>query len=149
MKDDLDYMEWVAGVTPGERAEEPKYGLRFNTAKIDLTQLSPVAQYLESCVFMMGQHKYGKSNYKKGKPTFDDVLTEMLGSAKRHLYYLDRGEWLDKESGMPHLAHAVWNLNRIMDFYYLGLTHMKDGKDLFHQPLQHELPEVPQKKESV
>ena len=130
------------------KKEEPKFGLRFNTGKVDLTMLSPIAQYLESLVFMKGAMKYSRGNYKKGKENFDKVLEEMLGSAKRHLWYLERGEWLDSESGNPHLAHAVWNLNRIMDFYYLGLTHMKDGKDLFQQPLARELPPVPQKEEA-
>ncbi len=131
------------------KEKEAKYGLRFNQGKVDLTQLSPLSAYLESLVFMMGENKYGRDNWKNGKPNIEDTFLEMKKSIKRHWNwgYL-RGEWLDKESGMPHLAHMVWNINRIMDFYYWGQTHMKDGKDLFHQPFAEELPPIPQKKEA-
>ena len=125
---------------------EPKEGLRYNTGKIDLTQLSPVAQMLESLVFQYGESKYDRGNYKKFKAKEEDAYLEFLQCAKRHLMKYEQGEMFDGESKMPHLSHVVWNLNRIMDLYYHGLTHMKDGKDLFQQPLRHELPPIPTEK---
>jgi hypothetical protein len=124
-------------------------GLRFNKGKIDLTQLSPLAQMLESLVYQYGAVKYLRDNYKGFKldtPEMsgeDRAKLEFLQCAKRHLMAYERGEFFDPESKMPHLAHVVWNLNRIMDVVYYGCTHGKDGKDLFHQPLRQELPPVP------
>ena len=129
-------------------AEEPKEGLRYNKGKIDLTQISPVSQRCESLVFMYGAAKYAKNNWKKFKSTEQAAFDEFLQCAKRHIMNYEEGQWLDAESQQVHLAHAVWNLNRIMDLYYYGMTHMKDGKDLYHQPLRQELPAVPVKKES-
>lgn len=132
-----------------ENDEKQTEGLRFNAGKIDLTQLSPIAQILESLVYQYGACKYKRNNYKYFKQDTpemsgeDRAVLEFLQSFNRHILAYNRGEWLDPESKLPHLSHAVWNLNRIMDIYYLGLTHMKNGRDLFHQPLRHELPQIP------
>lgn len=123
-----------------------KEGLRFNEGKIDYTQLSPIAMALESLVFMYGEGKYGRNNWKNFKKDEETVVIEMLQSATRHLLAIQRGEFFDPESKMPHAAHVVWNMNRIIDLHYLGLNHGKDGKDLYHQPLKTELPPVPTEK---
>lgn len=132
---------------PKSGTDEPKEGLRYNKGKIDLTQLSPVAQKVESLVFQYGSNKYARDNWKKFKANEADAYLEFLQCAKRHLMKYEEGEWLDEESGQCHLGHLVWNLNRIIDLYYYGASHMKDGKDLYHQPLRTPLPEVPKKKE--
>ena len=124
---------------------EPKVGLRYNKGKVDLTQLSPLSQILESLVFMYGECKYLRNNWKSFKKTEEEAVLEFLQCAKRHIMRYEQGEFLDPESGMPHTIHAVWNLNRINDVYYYGMTHMKDGKDLYHQPCRVPLPEVPRK----
>lgn len=124
-------------------SEAPKHGLRYNQGKVDLTQLSPVAQIMESLVFGYGECKYDRGNWKKFKDTEEKAYLEYLQCAKRHIMAYERGEFFDAESKLPHMAHAVWNLNRIMDLYYYGMNHMKDGKDLFHQPFRCELPPVP------
>jgi len=128
---------------------EEKEGLRYNEGKIDLTQLSPICEMLESLVFQYGACKYARDNYKFFKKDTSEMngeersILEFYQSFQRHIMYYKRGEWLDSESKLPHLAHAVWNLNRIMDIYYLGLTHKKEGKDLFQQPLRRDLPQIP------
>jgi len=133
------------GQPMGDIEDEPTEGLRYNKGKVDLTQLSPVAQILESLVYMYGSCKYDVSNFKKFKPTEEQAYLEFLQCAKRHLMKYEQGQFFDDESKMPHLTHIVWNLNRILDLYYHGLTHMKDGKDLYQQPLRVELPPVPTK----
>ena len=132
-----------------EKKEEPKEGLRYNTGKVDLTQLSPIAQYCESLVFMYGEMKYKRNNYKYLKKDTEDMsgedraMLEFLQCIKRHLMKYEQGEVFDKESHFHHMSHIIWNCARILDTYYLGNTHMKDGKDWYHQPLRHELPPVP------
>lgn len=130
------------------KKETTKVGLRFNKGKVDYTQLSPLAQELESRVFMFGACKYKKNNWKLGQPGPDGiskVIQQMHESLERHLNAYKKGEFFDPESKLPHMVHIVWNANRIVDFYYYGCNHGKDGKDLFHQPLLHELPPIPTK----
>lgn len=56
-------------------------------------------------VFSFGKEIYGKDNWKKG------LEQERLYSATmRHLEADRMGEKLDKESKLPHLAHAVANI---------------------------------------
>jgi len=123
--------------------DEPKEALRYNQGKIDLTQLSPLAQIMESLVFQYGECKYDRGNWKKFKEDEQKQVLEYLQCYNRHMMRYNLGEFFDKESKLPHLAHAVWNLNRIMDLFYYGVTHGKDGKDLFHQELRHPLPPIP------
>jgi hypothetical protein len=126
----------------GENKVEPKYGLRYNDGKVDLTQLSPLVQELEARVFGYGEIKYKRDNWKYMKATEKEAEIEYMASMKRHLLKVERGEWLDPESKQPHLAHVIWNVARLLDLHYFGMNHMKDGKDLFHQPYRHELPPV-------
>jgi hypothetical protein len=153
------FIEQTGQIAPGSKspshsfnvsgATEVKRGLRYNKGKIDLTQLSPVVKWLDSLVFMYGQLKYDRNNFKYFKGTEEEAIQEFRESAARHQLAYDMGEFFDKESGLPHLTHVNWNNARILDIYYYGMTHMKDGKDLFHQPLRHELPPIPTKKEDV
>lgn len=116
--------------------------MRFNKGKVDLTHLSWLAQYIESLIFMYGEIKYARDNWKKGKPTLGETMLNLMQSTMRHISGLQRGEWLDPESKMPHAGHAVWNLNRMIDFHYLGTG--DDSINLLHNPLVTPLPEVPQ-----
>lgn len=133
----------VSDVAEKTETVEPKEGLRYNSGKIDLTQLSPIAMMLESLVFQYGECKYDRGNWKKFKDLEEKAYLEFLQCAKRHIMKYEQGEFYDEESKMPHLAHAVWNLNRIMDLFYYGVSHNKDGKDLFHQKPRNQLPLIP------
>jgi hypothetical protein len=46
----------------------------------------------------------GKDNWKKGMP-----ITQILDSMLRHIAALQSGEWLDPESGLPHIGHIQCN----------------------------------------
>ena len=49
--------------------------------------------------------KYPMNNWKKGSPT-----KLLVSSAIRHLTAHAEGDKIDKESGLPHLYHALWNI---------------------------------------
>ena len=117
-------------------------GLRYNKNKLDLTQMSPLTKILQGLLFMYGQYKYELNNYKFFKKSEDLAIREFEECRDRHLLKHSMGEFLDPESGLPHLTHANWNNDRIVDIYYYGMTHMKDGIDLFKQPFRRELPTV-------
>ena len=69
-------------------------------------------------VYGMGAKKYSDRNWEKGYP-----WGWSLGAAQRHLALFAQGEDLDKESQMPHLAHAA--------FHMLTLLHFMDVKREF------------------
>ena len=80
----------------------------FSEDKSGVDQI-PVEVLLEwGQVFTMGAAKYGRENWKGGTGWF-----EFYGSALRHLFAFWSGEDNDKESGLSHLIHAVWNLATI------------------------------------
>ena len=66
-------------------------------------------------VLEYGAGIYGKSNWKLGMK-----WTRCFDAAMRHLWAWFRGENVDPESGLPHLAHAAVNLMFIMDYGAMG-----------------------------
>jgi len=86
--------------------------LRYNDSKsqlslLDLDSFSDVADVLQ-----FGANKYSRDNWRKGLP-----VTSILDSLLRHVAALQRGEFLDPESGLPHTGHIGCNvmfLNYVM-----------------------------------
>jgi hypothetical protein len=54
-------------------------------------------------VLMFGAKKYAPENWK----LVDNAEERYKDAAMRHLAAVFEGEWLDSESGLPHLAHLV------------------------------------------
>lgn len=76
-------------------------GMKFSSHKVDLTMLP--AEVLESIsvIFMYGEGKYERDNWKKVPKD------EYLKAAMRHLMARQKGESFDKESHLDHLDHAI------------------------------------------
>ena len=78
--------------------------MRFNEGKpqyslIDLKSLEPMARVLE-----FGAKKYARDNWKKGLP-----MSQILDSMMRHIAAMQDGEYIDPESGLPHIGHIQCN----------------------------------------
>lgn len=58
-----------------------------------------------SAVLTFGAKKYGRSNWTKLH-----AQDRLLDAAIGHMYSHVQGEEFDKESGLPHIAHAVCSL---------------------------------------
>lgn len=59
-----------------------------------------------------GAKKYkDRYNYKKGMPWM-----KILGSCSRHLRAFIRGEDVDPESGLSHLAHLIYDALMVLDY---------------------------------
>ena len=87
---------------------------RFNEDKVDFT-LNPIdALEAEARVWMMGEKKYGRSNWEKlwGDRTVEVVMQ----SALRHCNAIIRGEDIDEESGQPHAAHVRCNMAMLIRY---------------------------------
>ena len=89
-----------------------------NKARYDL--ILPESIDMLAQVFAYGIRKYGiERNCEKGFS-----YGRLFAAACRHMWAFWRGEELDPESGLPHLAHAQWNIHIL-----LAQTIRKTGKD--------------------
>lgn len=80
-------------------------GARYNDNKPEYSQIPLHLLEDTARAFMYGEKKYAKFNWLKGMNwniPYDCAL--------RHLFAWYAGEDNDKESGLPHLAHAMCNL---------------------------------------
>jgi hypothetical protein len=81
---------------------------KFSDDKAQFSLLPIKALYEVLKVGKMGAKKYGDNNFRKGRN-----VTDWTDAAYRHAFggeSFSTGHDLDKESLMPHLAHAAWNL---------------------------------------
>lgn len=86
-------------------------GARFNYGKPDYSLIPLCTLEDEAKVWMQGAEKYTRNNWMRGMK-----WSAPLACALRHLAKWQQGEDLDKESGLPHLAHAICNL-RMLTLY--------------------------------
>lgn len=56
-----------------------------------------------------GARKYSRDNWRQGADD-PEAQRRIFSAALRHLFALQRGETVDPDSGMPHIAHAACNL---------------------------------------
>lgn len=88
-------------------------GARYNDGKPDLSLIPLCTLEDEARVWMYGKRKYAAWNWAKGMD-----WSIPLACALRHLAAFQRGEDIDKESGLPHLAHAMCNLRMLTLYSY-------------------------------
>lgn len=88
---------------------------RDNKGKIDLTMLPVKALEQESLVWMAGEQKYGRDNWKKlwGDRTIDVVMASLL----RHSLRILEGESRDSETNLYHAAHIRANAAMLIEWY--------------------------------
>lgn len=64
-----------------------------------------------SKVYAHGAEKYEANNWRKGYP-----WSWSFSALMRHLWAFWRGEDIDKDSGLPHLAHAGFHIMSLLWF---------------------------------
>jgi hypothetical protein len=69
-------------------------------------------------VLTYGAKRYDADNWQK----VPSPVRRYSAAAYRHLVEWEKGNMVDKESGLPHLAHAATNLLFLMYFNSLGLS---------------------------
>lgn len=90
-------------------AVDPKKSI--GDTKCPLQLLPPVALEHTAWVQGLGAKKYGPWNWRKTGV----VRSTYMGAIMRHLFAIAKGEWLDPESGKPHVAHIAASCNILMD----------------------------------
>lgn len=92
-------------------------GLRFNAGKVPLELIPPEWPWGLALVMRAGVNKgYPANNWLKGME-----WSKCVGSMKRHTARLEAGEWIDAETGQPHVAMAAWNALALLSYSLRGL----------------------------
>lgn len=86
-------------------------GLRYNDGKVPISLVPPSAIRAIARVFGYGAKKYAPRNWERGMK-----WTIPYECAMRHLLAWMDGEENDKESGLPHLEHAICNLAILIEY---------------------------------
>lgn len=98
-----------------ERTEDVKKAAGM--VKPQLVLMPPIAEELICKVLASGAAKYGEWNWRLSGVE----MTTYVSAIKRHLAAVHSGEWLDPESGVPHVAHIAASCCILMDADNLGL----------------------------
>ena len=84
-------------------AEIPNTGRKFDGGKLEYGLLPPLALEETVKVLTFGAQKYERDNWKK----VPDSKRRYFDAMERHIWAYKRGEQMDPESGIHHLAHAM------------------------------------------
>ncbi len=102
------------------KSTNPKDLIGSDKLPFHLVPASAIAY--ECLAFLEGALKYGRSNWRAAGVRFSIYYDACL----RHLTKCIEGEWIDSESGIPHLGHARACLGIIIDAYESGM--LKDDR---------------------
>lgn len=91
----------------------------FLKLRYDLLPPEALQEVVE--VLSFGAAKYGDRNWEKGLP-----YSRYFGAAMRHLWAWWRGEDLDPESGLSHLAHAGCCVLFLLTYELRGMKTLDD-----------------------
>jgi hypothetical protein len=87
--------------------------VKFDSGKPDWAILPLAASEEIIKVFEFGAAKYARGNFLQGNGL---SYIRVLNSTLRHVYSFMRGENLDPESGLSHLAHAGCNIYMLLTY---------------------------------
>jgi hypothetical protein len=91
-------------------------GGRLDAGKVRLELLPFDSLWAVAEVGTLGAAKYSDRNWEKGM-----AWSRVVGSALRHLFARIRGERLDPETKLPHLAHFAWNALALLTYDLRGV----------------------------
>jgi len=80
-------------------------GRKHDQGKYRYDLITPESLADLAAVLTMGAAKYEANNWQK----VDQAESRYYAALMRHVEAFRRGEYLDKESGLPHMAHAMCN----------------------------------------
>ena len=81
------------------------------SSKPPLALIPPIAEIYTSEVLRHGADKYGAWNWRRERIG----MTAYLSAMRRHINAVIAGEDIDRDSGLPHLAHVMATAAIVMD----------------------------------
>ena len=102
-------------------------GRKFDTNKLEYGLLPPLALEETVKVLTFGAQKYERDNWKK----VPDSKRRYFDALERHVWAWKKGEIMDPESGIHHLAHAMCCLMFLYehDIVYSAENIVMENKD--------------------
>lgn len=79
-------------------------GIKYDQDKPMLNLIDPEAIEGLAAVLTFGAQKYAADNWRDGISN-----SRLIASLLRHLFAIMRGEYVDPESGLPHIDHVGCN----------------------------------------
>jgi hypothetical protein len=100
-------------------------GLRYNTGKPrwDLLPIDAVEQVV--AVLTKGAEKYAERNWERGMK-----WSICQGSMMRHIVKSSKGERIDPETGLSHMAHVACNALFLLAYELRGMDDFDDIEPL-------------------
>lgn len=95
-----------------KKKRESGTALRYDTNKMKMELISPIALEDLAAVLTFGSLKYEDHNWRKGMK-----WSRVIGSLKRHLNAIEKGEDVDQESGLLHIGHLMCNAMFLSEYY--------------------------------
>lgn len=96
-------------------AYDPKYdpteGRKFDGGKPEYALMPPYSLEETVKVLTFGAQKYERNNWR----FVDDAKYRYFNALQRHVWAWQKGETIDPESGLHHLAHAMCCLTFLME----------------------------------
>ena len=94
-----------------EKKKKLKEGVKYDQgkARYDLIAAHSLHEIIQ--VYTMGAEKYDDNNWRKGMK-----WGRVFGAGMRHMWAFWRGEDIDPESGLHHLAHAAWACITLLEY---------------------------------
>ena len=80
-------------------------GIKLDSGKAPLDLIPYEAEEAVAQVFAFGLKKYTRANWAEGIS-----YSRLLSACLRHIGKFNKGQDLDEESGLNHIAHAACNL---------------------------------------
>lgn len=87
-------------------------GMKFDTDKLRFDLIPAIVPESLAAVLTYGAKKYKPNNWRSVDPQ------RYVAAFERHWHAYISGEMLDKESGLPHLAHCMTNLAFLLELGY-------------------------------
>ena len=113
-------------VVSTQPVENQTVAVKYDSGKTDWSLMPWEAVEEINKVLEFGAKKYSAHNWASGDGF---RYTRVLSSLLRHLFSWSRGEDLDPESGLSHLAHAGCNV--LFLIYYNRYKHRYNNDDRF------------------
>lgn len=95
---------------------DPITGGQKGQKDVQLSMVPP--KFLEDLgrIYAMGAAKYARNNWRKGYK-----WSLSADALYRHWLEVLKGNWLDEESGLPHVCHIAWHCATLHTFQEEGL----------------------------
>lgn len=87
-------------------------GIKYDDGKLRYNLIDPEFEEDIAKVATFGFTKYGKLNWQK----VNEGTERYFNALRRHIKAWEKGEKIDKETGLSHLAHAGWNCMALLWF---------------------------------